>query len=141
VSRGRAAELPPPGRTVLRPVPAGPPEDLLAVGFAGFGGFALRVDILERVAARVRAEARRGPTFTVPPALAAEAGLSRDELAALVAALGFAPVPDGAEGGTAEYTRPARAQRRRQGDRTPRPATPPSAGSPFAVLARLKVAP
>ncbi|HEX6015253.1 MAG TPA: helicase-related protein [Geminicoccaceae bacterium] len=140
VSRGCPAELPPPGRTVLRPAPAGPPEDLLAVGFAGFGGFALRVDILERVAARVRAEARRAARFAAPPALAAEAGLSRDELGVLIAALGFAPAPDGAGGGTAEFTRPAQAQRRHRGDRPRRPATPPT-GSPFAALACLKAAP
>jgi ATP-dependent RNA helicase SUPV3L1/SUV3 len=137
VSRGHPAAPPPPGRTVLRPAPAGPPEDLLAVGFAGFGGFALRVDILERVAARVRAEARRAPTFAVPPALAAEAGLSRDELSALVAALGFAPARGG---GPAEFTRPPQGQRRSRGDRPGRPA-PAGTGSPFAVLARLRAAP
>ena len=66
---------------------------MLALGFAEFPGFALRVDILERIAARIRAQARSSATFDVPPALAAEAGLGRDELAVLVEALGFRPAP------------------------------------------------
>ena len=76
VFHGRTIALPPPGRTVLRPATA----DLLALGYADFGTFALRVDILERIAARISAEARAGATFEISPALAAEAGLARGEL-------------------------------------------------------------
>ena len=84
---GRAIALPPPGRTVLRPPPAADPRDVAAIGFAPFDGFALRVDVLERLAARVRALARLAPTFTLPPELAAEAGITRAELAGIVGAL------------------------------------------------------
>ena len=113
-------------------------RDLLAVGFAGFGGFALRVDILERVAARVapRQDAPRGSRRR-PRSLPRPAW--RDELGVLVAALGL-PAPDGAGGGTAEFTACP-------GAASPpgRPAAPTrraaDAGSPFAALARLKAAP
>ena len=132
VFHGRTIALPPPGRTVLRPAT----EDLLALGYADFGTFALRVDILERIAARIRAEARAGATFEISPALAAEAGLARGELGLLMEALGFLPATDV---GPAAFTRPT-VTRRRQGPRRP-PATGPVVGSPFEVLARLRVAP
>ena len=45
-----------------------------------------RVDILERIAAQVRAQARDSVSFSVPPTMAAEAGLTRAELATLVEA-------------------------------------------------------
>lgn len=132
VHLGKELPPPPPGRTVLRP--GG--DDLLAVGFAGFPGFALRVDILERIAARIRAEARSACTFELAPTLAAEAGLARGELAIVVEALGFRPAADS---GVAAFTRPPARRRERE---TPRrsPAAGPAA-SPFAVLARLRVAP
>ena len=53
---------------------------MLSVGFAVFDGFAVRVDILERIAAQVRARARGSASFSVPPTMAAEAGLTRAEL-------------------------------------------------------------
>ena len=132
VYRGRAIPLPPPGRTVLRPAS----EDLLMLGFAAFDGFALRVDILERIAARIRAQARTAATFDVPPALAAEAGLARNELSVVVETLGFRPSGDA---GVASFTRPATRRREREQPRRAPSAGP--AGSPFAVLARLRVAP
>ena len=126
---GRPVAPAPPGRTVLRaPWPA-PPDRLLSIGFAAFDGFALRVDMLERVAAAVRARARDAASFSVPAAMAAEAGLSREELGVLVPALGYRLAPPG-DGTT--YPRLA--------GRRPRPAprrTPP-AHSPFAVLAALR---
>lgn len=132
VFHGRTVALPPPGRTVLRPATG----DLLALGYADFGAFALRVDILERIAARIRVEARAGATFEIAPTLAAEAGLARGELGLLMEALGFLPAT---EVGPAAFTRPT-ATRRRQPARRP-PTAGPAAGSPFAVLARLRMAP
>jgi ATP-dependent RNA helicase SUPV3L1/SUV3 len=132
VHHGRPITLPPPGRTVLRM----PAEDMLALGFAGFPGFALRVDILERIAARIRAQARLAATFEIPPALAAEAGLGRDELAVLVEALGFRPAP---EAGVTSFSRAPTARRRDKPVRRAAAAGP--GGSPFAVLARLRAAP
>ncbi|MEK0081849.1 helicase-related protein [Benzoatithermus flavus] len=144
IFHGRAVAVPPPGRTVLRPAPAGERHDVIAVGFASFGGFALRVDILERLAARIRTAARGTRVFTVPAALAAEAGLSRAELFAVVEALGFrAATSENGEEGT--FTRPPqrkaprhrpKAERHEKGRRAAAGRTGPS---PFAVLAQLKV--
>jgi cyclic pyranopterin phosphate synthase len=100
------------------------------------------IDVLERIAAAVRAQARLASPFAVPPQLASEAGLSRAELDRLVEALGFRPLT--LEGGETVFARP----RHRRG--TPRrPPVPEKkrramagpAASPFAVLARLKAAP
>ena len=102
---------------------------MLAVGFAPFDGFAVRVDILERIAAQIRARAREAATFDVPPILAAGAGLTRGELGVLVKALGFRPVVEAS--GQSAYTRPAKRRRERTGGRHA-----PSAGtshSPFAA--------
>jgi ATP-dependent RNA helicase SUPV3L1/SUV3 len=146
VFHGRAIAVPPPGRTVLRPAPAGERRDVAAIGFASFNGFALRVDILERLAARIRAAARQSPIFTVPAELAAEAGLNRAELFAVVAALGFRTAPGSGEEGT--FTRPppqARRERARGEERQQQRRQRATAGrpgpSPFAVLAQLKVTP
>ena len=88
--RPRRSTLPPPGRTVLRPHAAGAGQDMVAIGFAGFDGFALRVDILERWPRGSARQARGSrPPSWCPPALAAEAGLTREELGVLVGALGF----------------------------------------------------
>ena len=110
---------------------------MLAIGFAPFEGFAVRVDILERIAAEIRARARAAATFDVPPTLAAEAGLTRGELGSLVAALGFRAA--GEESGQSAYTRPAKPRRDRQAPRR-QPSSGPS-HSPFAVLAGLRPAP
>lgn len=143
IHHGRAIDLPPPGRTVLRPAPSGVAADMVAMGFAGFEGFALRVDVLERLAAGVRALARAASTFALPPELAAEAGLTRAELAALVIALGYRPQPQ--EGGDI-FARPAPVARRRPRDAAAEKrrrigAGGPASASPFAVLARLKAMP
>lgn len=110
---------------------------MLAVGFAAFTGFAVRVDILERLAARIRAHARDSATFEVPPTLAAEAGLTRPELASLVEALGFRPAS--AKSGAAAFTRPASRRGERAAARRGSHTAP--ANSPFAVLAGLRLAP
>ena len=137
IFHGRPQPLPPPGRTVLRsPLPV-QGDAMLSMGFAVFDGFAVRVDILERIAARIRAEARASASFSVPPTLAAEAGLTRAELAKLVEALGFRP--DLEEAGVIAYKRPAKPRREAPGARRAPSAGP--AHSPFAVLAGLRTAP
>jgi ATP-dependent RNA helicase SUPV3L1/SUV3 len=137
IFHGRPLPLPPAGRTVVRFSMPTQGEDMLAVGFAAFTGFAVRVDILERLAARIRAHARDSVTFEVPPTLAAEAGLTRPELASLVEALGFRPAS--AESGAAAFTRPASRRGERAAARRGSHTAP--ANSPFAVLAGLRLAP
>ncbi|MGD9507710.1 MAG: helicase-related protein [Geminicoccaceae bacterium] len=137
IFHGRPMSSVPAGRTVLRPPFPAQGDAMLAVGFALFDGFAVRVDILERIAAQIRARAREAATFDVPPTLAAGAGLTRGELGVLVTALGFRPVVEAS--GQPAYTRPAKRRRERTGGRHA-----PSAGtshSPFAVLAGLRLAP
>ena len=123
IFHGRPQSLPPPGRTVLRPPFPAQGEAMLSLGFALFDGFAVRVDILERIAAQIRARARDSVSFSVPPTMAAEAGLTRGELGELVEALGFRPE---AAGGRVAYTRPPAAARRTGGTAPdqcrPRPA-------------------
>jgi hypothetical protein len=109
---------------------------MLPLGFAVFDGFAVRLDIFERIAAQVRARARSGASFSVPPTMAAEAGLTRAELGTLVEALGFRPDD---QAGVIAYSRPA--GRRRDGKSARRMTSIDSTGSPFAVLAGLRLAP
>jgi hypothetical protein len=118
-----------------------PGEAALIAGFATLGEFALRVDVLERLAAAVRALARLTSPFALPPQLAAEAGLSRAELRELVEALGFRPLHGEGEMVFA-WPRGRRAPRRRQeAPEKKRRAMAGASSSPFAVLAGLKVAP
>jgi ATP-dependent RNA helicase SUPV3L1/SUV3 len=137
IFHGRPQSPPPPGRTVLRrPFPV-QGEAMLPMGFAVFDGFAVRVDILERIAAQLRARARGGAVFSLPPTLAAEAGLTRGELALLVEALGFR-AQTGTEG-TLIYGKPE--SRRRRDQTAKRPGGASAAASPFAALAALRLAP
>ena len=135
---GRQDPLPPVGRTVLRgaDTPASPTL-ARALGYLWCGTFALRVDVLERLAAQVRGLARLASPFTVPAELAHEAGLNRGELALLVEALGFRLEGAGHE---LVFARPRQRDKRRRptAAETPRRAALAST-SPFAVLARLKV--
>jgi ATP-dependent RNA helicase SUPV3L1/SUV3 len=142
LATGNPAPLPPVGRTVLRDGDVPAPEVARIAGFALVGDFALRVDVLERIAAAVRAQARSASPFAVPPQLASEAGLSRAELERLVEALGFRPLT--LEGGETVFARPR--HRRDPSRRAPVPerkrrAVAGPTTSPFAVLARLKAAP
>lgn len=110
---------------------------MLTIGFATFDGFAVRVDILERIAAQLRACARASAIFDVPATLASEAGLTRAELGILVTALGFRRADEGAS--PTAYTRPNAPRRERQNGR--RSASSGHSHSPFAVLAGLRLAP
>ena len=138
VFNGRHDPLPPTGRTVLRgsSTPA-TPALARALGCLWCGSFALRVDVLERLAAQVRGLARLASPFAVPAELAHEAGLTRGELALVVEALGFRP--EGAEHELV-FARPRHRDKRRRppAAESPRRAAL-AATSPFAVLARLKV--
>ena len=59
-----------------------------AVGFRAVGDRAVRVDILDRVAIRLIPLARRGP-FNLPPDLVSLLGLSTDQTAEVIVALGY----------------------------------------------------
>jgi len=94
-----------------------------AVGYRVVGNWALRVDILERFSAEIRHLAREAGEggFTLSPLLPSLIGASKDEVAALLAALGFELRED--------RFHPASRPRRR-----PRRPQVGHEDSPFAVL-------
>jgi hypothetical protein len=89
----------------------------------------VRIDVVERLAARLRALARAAP-FELDLELLRLTGLGQAELIAVVEALGYARDADG------RFRRCApRGRARRQG--RPRHATP--LATPFAALGRIRV--
>jgi hypothetical protein len=99
-----------------------------AIGFEPLGASCLRIDIVERLAARLRALAREGP-FALEPALMAMTGLGAEPLGLVVEALGY-------ERDGERYLR--RKARRRPTPPQPQPKTEPSS-SPFAALRQMLV--
>jgi len=99
-----------------------------AVGFEPVGdAVCLRVDVVERLAARLRALARQGP-FVLAPGLLALTGLGAAELAPVVEALGY---------GADDDQRYVRCRVRAPRGRRPARASP--SHSPFAALRNLRV--
>jgi ATP-dependent RNA helicase SUPV3L1/SUV3 len=126
--RSGGLALPPVGRVAFRPGGDVPEAYLAAVGYERLGGHAVRIDMVERLGARLRALARNSP-FELPTDLMALVGLTADDLAALVTALGY--VDDGAGRYLRSNPNARRASIRRK-------AVRPSASSPFAALATLR---
>jgi ATP-dependent RNA helicase SUPV3L1/SUV3 len=100
------------------------------MGYRLLGPRALRVDRVERLALAARRLARQGP-FGPLPELAQTAGCRKDELAAVLAALGYRAVID-ASGVTFHA-------RRRPQPRKPARHQAPADG-PFAKLGALRLA-
>ncbi|HEX5795676.1 MAG TPA: hypothetical protein VFY19_07535, partial [Geminicoccaceae bacterium] len=105
-----------------------PPGFAEAVGAEALGAIWLRVDVVERLAARLRALAREGP-FALPPELGALTGLSAADLGAVVEALGYGP--NGAERYVRSRSRPPRRAARRVEAR--------GGASPFAALRGIRL--
>jgi ATP-dependent RNA helicase SUPV3L1/SUV3 len=105
-----------------------PPGFAEAIGYEAFGATCLRVDIVERLAARLRALARAGP-FALPPELTALTGLSAADLTPVVEALGYG------RNGDERYQR--RRSRSPQGARRASQARP--SASPFAALRGIRL--
>jgi ATP-dependent RNA helicase SUPV3L1/SUV3 len=128
-------ELPAPGRMSV-PLAADVPKAFYeAVGYRPLGPLAVRVDIIERLAAHAFNLSRRGP-FAVVPELLTLVGCSGEDMAGILSALGYQAVV----GETSVTFRPAkrgkgngniRDRRRPQKDR----ADP---DSPFAELRALR---
>jgi ATP-dependent RNA helicase SUPV3L1/SUV3 len=96
-----------------------------AIGFEALGSLCVRIDIVERLGARLRALARLGP-FALEPELMALTGLGQEQLGGVVEALGYDKDGD-------RYVR--RKVRGRRGVPAPR-RKPEASASPFAVLRR-----
>jgi ATP-dependent RNA helicase SUPV3L1/SUV3 len=136
---GARALLPPPGRVSLPAPERGRDAALGVAGYRRFGGLAVRLDMLERLADALR-EARKTASeapFAVDPATAALLGCSREELHSVLRGLGYRPVKPPKDAPPAPDA-PAlwRAPRPRRA-RTASPPARPTA-SPFEALAELK---
>jgi ATP-dependent RNA helicase SUPV3L1/SUV3 len=136
VRHGRPPPALPPARRLgkaIEPDPLLPETFYTAIGLRLRGGFALRPDLLERIAATARRLARQGP-FAADATLASLAGVEPLRLPALLAALGYRRAV--AEGGI-EIFHPKPRRRRPAAE----PARRPSGdGHPFAKLRELKLA-
>jgi ATP-dependent RNA helicase SUPV3L1/SUV3 len=100
-----------------------------ASGYEALGGTCVRIDIVERVAARLRALARAAP-FDLDLELLRLTGLGQAELAAVVEALGYTRDPEG-------RFRRRRAERQRRRRTQGRPSSP--LATPFAALGKIRV--
>jgi ATP-dependent RNA helicase SUPV3L1/SUV3 len=67
-----------------------------AIGFEDLGRHALRIDIVERLAAELRRASKDGAAFELSPSMMALTGLGREDLGAAVASLGFIADEQGA---------------------------------------------
>jgi ATP-dependent RNA helicase SUPV3L1/SUV3 len=136
VRHGRAVPPLPSARALAAGMaadPALPPSFYAASGLILLGGFALRPDRAERLAAAARRRARQGP-FAASPELAAIAGVDPAMLQRVLAGLGYRAVRrDGAE------VFVARTRRRNKAARAPR-RTAVAEGHPFAKLQELRLA-
>ena len=134
----RSVVSPDAGRVSL-PVDADHPDDYYAaVGYRRLGPRALRVDMLERLAAELRKRARKGP-FAVDAALLNLAGCTGEDFDGIAKALGYRPSPT-ESGPEILYAAPPR---RRQKPHRPakskkRKRTERHTHSPFAALSALK---
>jgi ATP-dependent RNA helicase SUPV3L1/SUV3 len=127
IHRGLSALCPPAGASF--------PADLIgseaaaAIGYEALATACVRIDIVERLAARLRALARAAP-FDLDLELLRLSGIGRAELVPVVEALGY---PRDAEG---------RFLRRKPSRRRRRTAHPPQAArqaAPFAALGKIRV--
>jgi ATP-dependent RNA helicase SUPV3L1/SUV3 len=106
--------------------PAASRQAAEATGFEALAGTCVRIDIVERLAARLRALARAAP-FDLDLELLRLTGLGQAELVAVVEALGYMRDPEG------RFRRRPPRRRRAQG----RPSSPPA--TPFAALDKIRV--
>ncbi|MEM9625453.1 MAG: helicase-related protein [Pseudomonadota bacterium] len=102
-----------------------------AIGFEKLGHVALRIDIVERLAADLRQASRDGAIFELSPAMMALTGLSREDLSAVVQKLGFRADAEG------RYRRKAVRPRKRSAKKKAKEAGH-AAASPFAALKDLR---
>jgi ATP-dependent RNA helicase SUPV3L1/SUV3 len=100
-----------------------------ATGYEALGGTCVRIDIVERLAARLRALARAAP-FDLDLELLRLTGLGQTELVAVVEALGYVRDPEG-------RFRRRRTERQRRRRAQGRPSSP--LATPFAALGRIRV--
>lgn len=93
VHHGRFPEegTPPEGRVQIERRPETPKEYDLALGYQRLGGRAIRIDMVERIAALIRQAARNGP-FAINPDMLSLAGVDHETFAAILNDLGYRKV-------------------------------------------------
>ncbi|MEQ8587530.1 MAG: helicase-related protein [Thalassobaculaceae bacterium] len=93
VHHGRFPEegMPPEGRVQVERRPETPKEYDLALGYQRLGGRAIRIDMVERIAALIRQAARNGP-FAINPDMLSLAGVDHETFAAILNDLGYRKV-------------------------------------------------
>lgn len=140
--RGAGTPPVPVGRMSFAPLPEVEAGFYGAIGYRLAGGVAVRVDVLERFAAEVRAALREGKdgAALLPPALLSGIGVSTADAGGVLETLGFGI--ESSEAGL--IVRPRRRPARKvkpaaQPAATRRPIRPVRADSPFAVLEGLAV--
>jgi ATP-dependent RNA helicase SUPV3L1/SUV3 len=123
----RLAALCPPALATFPAAAAASIEAAEASGYEALAGVCVRIDVVERLAARLRAMARAAP-FDLDFELLRLTGLGQAELIPVVEALGYVRDPEGRF-------------RRRPGRRGRRPARrrPPPLATPFAALDKIRV--
>jgi ATP-dependent RNA helicase SUPV3L1/SUV3 len=121
----------PPGRVSL-PVDKNMPRAFYeAVGYRALGPIAVRVDIVERLAAQAWSLARKG-SFEAGPDMLSLAGCGPDEMTPVLTGLGYAAEGTGGSDRPVTFRRP-----RRRPSRERRRKAPGNGDSPFAKLGDL----
>lgn len=159
--------LPKDGRVSITADEAVPAEFYAAIGYAKLGGHAIRVDMVERIAAIIRKAAREG-AFGISAEMLSLAGATHETMAAILTDLGYRKKEDTEEGPTfiRRREKPARDARPKPTNKKPdrnartsgkqdrsgkgkgkpqqqsgnrRPDKQPDPNSPFAVLKQLQI--
>ncbi len=118
---------PPPSGRVALDASAFDQRYASSIGFEQLGRHALRIDIVERLAADLRRASKEGAAFELSPPMMALTGLGREDLASVVASLGFVADEEGA------FRRQAKRPRRKTAKKEAKEVRDFSA-SPFAAL-------
>ncbi|WPZ34279.1 helicase-related protein [Thalassobaculum sp. OXR-137] len=130
VFHGRFPEegLPPEGRVQVVRRPETPTEYDIALGYQRLGGRAIRIDMVERIAALIRQAARNGP-FAINPDMLSLAGVDHETFAAILNDLGYRKV------GERPADQPAAAQPAQAGDDAGAAPTTEDAAAPADAAA------
>ena len=131
VQQGKTDLVPPAGGRVALKASGFDQGYASAIGFEQLGDHALRIDIVERLAADLRRTSRAGEPFALSPDMMALTGLGRRNLGSVVERLGFAVDDDGRYRRLPVRPRKRSAKRRKKEEGN-------AAASPFAALRGLR---
>ncbi len=130
----RVPAPPAPGLVSVETDPATPPNAYRVSGFGLFGGRAVRLDMVERLAADL-AKSRKGKKPVVPPMdWRYRLGVDEESFVAIMKALGYRRIEAGAVPAFSWRGQAAPPRTPRKKRAPPKPANP---NSPFAALAKL----